>query len=73
MHELMYMRWMDMPIIKDQWLALPCGHTVSRESLRIAGGLCPVCEQDKDAAEMSDEEFVAGFNLNGGYLPRRDI
>jgi hypothetical protein len=61
MNQFVYDRWMDMPMLKDQWLTLPCGHTVSREHLRIAGGVCPTCEQDKDVCEL------------GEFPPRRDI
>jgi hypothetical protein len=61
MNQYMYERWMNISMLKDQWLELPCGHTVSRESLRMAGGICPVCEQDKDALEF------------GEFPPRRDI
>ena len=75
MNQFMYDRWMDMPMLKDQWLTLPCGHVVSREHLRMAGGLCPVCEQNKDEEEFKtgygrpDQPNLPQFPTN----PRRDI
>lgn len=38
-----------------QLIALPCGHTHSKDMLRISGGLCPTCEENKDWEEMKEE------------------
>ncbi len=53
-NDKLYDMWMDCARLRAEWIMMPCGHTVLRHNLSLAGGICPVCEMDKDQKELGD-------------------
>lgn len=53
-NDKLYNMWMDCGVQQGKYILMPCGHNISRDSLQLTGGLCPVCEMDKDQKELGD-------------------
>jgi hypothetical protein len=53
-NDRLYTMWMDCGRQQGRYMLMPCGHNISLESLRETGGICPVCEMDKDQEELGE-------------------